>query len=642
MFKILKLELKGVGKYQDIYKIDFTENRTDLDLLIKDGKSTIIKSIINVLGFNTIDDNKYLKSYNYDGDSYIEVEVLFNNKNLIIRKNLHTNEIENSDSMLFELFEKYKDILKNNSVINENNLFEIKNIDTLKEEINIAFNIENLIINNTKELMYVKNVLDINKIYSQEEYDSKLDSMEEEIIKKITKKEKLLSSIKEIYSKLEDIDNTIKEIETNDYLNKLEDSLVSLEEIKKDIFFYRNNLKIKSISFDELKDFLLYINESNLFNKTNLEKIVNFFNLVESNLTKYSNLHIDLVKEVLNDENSTSILEKLSTLESEVSSEEEYYAKFREIFKPNRKNVLINKIFSIFENDFEQMVIIYLKYKEIVNLKLWEKIKQFHKTDDFFLIFDKRNNLLNYIKNIIFYLSNNETVVDRNINKYLEQINNEDFDINSFKTNCRQVNLLFDKIESLEEEIKFYNTQKEIYNNALIERKEINDNLIKEYSYLIDYENLSIKDNLIKNIDLDKNKYKEIQNIKNNYASLVNEFFINKEKNDIEKQKMLLEIEDIIIKVFNKIYSDDSKKITIENNLILLNGMPFEISKNEDKLLYKICYNCIYNTFLNVNVESSVLLIDNILSYIKNNEFNIDKILLKSEDLFKQQLIYSK
>ena len=26
----------------------------------------------------------------------------------------------------------------------------------------------------------------------------------------------------------------------------------------------------------------------------------------------------------------------------------------------------------------------------------------------------------------------------------------------------------------------------------------------------------------------------------------------------------------------------------------------------------------------------------------ENNEFNIDKILLKSEDLFKQQLIYSK
>lgn len=94
----------------------------------------------------------------------------------------------------------------------------------------------------------------------------------------------------------------------------------------------------------------------------------------------------------------------------------------------------------------------------------------------------------------------------------------------------RQVNLLFDKMEFQKKKLNFSNIQKEIYNNALIERKEINDNLIKEYSYLIDDEKLSIKDNLIKNIDLDKNKYKEIQNIKNNYTSLVNEFFINKEK----------------------------------------------------------------------------------------------------------------
>lgn len=60
--------------------------------------------------------------------------------------------------------------------------------------------------------------------------------MEEDIIKKITKKEKLLSLIKEIYSKLEDIDNTIKEIETNDYLNKLEEIFIFFRRNKKRYF----------------------------------------------------------------------------------------------------------------------------------------------------------------------------------------------------------------------------------------------------------------------------------------------------------------------------------------------------------------------------------------------------------------------
>ena len=73
----------------------------------------------------------------------------------------------------------------------------------------------------------------------------------------------------------------------------------------------------------------------------------------------------------------------------------------------------------------------------------------------------------------------------------------------------------------------------------------------------------------------------------------------------------------------------------------MLNNMPIEMTKNEDKLLYKLVYVYIYNLYLNINVETSLLLIDNLFSYVKNQNFNILETIEKinKEEI---QIIYHK
>lgn len=645
MFKLQKIKVQGIGVFKDAFELNLVDNN-DLDNLLEDGKSTIIKSIINVLNLDdNLNDNKFLKTFNYDGDSIIELQLLINNRLLVLTKNLNTNEIENNDKILFNLYEKYIEVLSKNISINEKNIDETKNITTLIKEIKSSLNIDNMKLNNTEEIINIKNLLDLETFTSKEEFYKKLDTFEFKLLEEIKNLEDILNIVETKYKKLSEIDEELEIIEKINLKDKIEENNQLIEMIRNEIEEKRNKLSNKNnYTFDEMKQFIITINESNLFNKDNLEKIISFFDLVEEKLKTFSKLEINLIDEFLKNDEAISIFEQLYKIESEVETEEEYYGKFKEIFKPYKDNILMNKIFEIFENDFEQIISINEKLKYLKDLHLWDKIIKFHKSDDFKIIYEKRNNLLNYLKNIIFYLTNNEIVLDKNIQKYIEKCNSIENDYNEkeFKIKINDLNKLFDDLEDLLETEKYYN-EKTIEETKLKEEKILLINVLNnDYNDLIKNNDLNLIENLKNSIQINKDEFKEIQNIRTNYIAIIEKLFENKQQNELEKARVLINVEKDVEETFTRLLNLlTDKPITIVDGSLMLNNMPIEMTKNEDKLLYKLVYVYIYNLYLNINVETSLLLIDNLFSYVKNQNFNILETIEKINKE-KIQIIYHK
>lgn len=597
---------KNLNKYQNDLQNQIKLDNDKLDEfnkkleLIEQDYNKYNKSIIeNELKIQELSQyTEFIEKTDKIKSKLINYKKIYNDKLLLLDNyNLKLNEELNKKNNLENLKDKYKNIL------DEHNKF----LSNKKQKLN---NLNNELLDVYKKIINIKkpiyNIKTLNKLIQDDQ--NKINILNKELLDK----QILINNI--IIHPVKNINNL--ELKINKY-NKISKSIISIND---KIKLLLEDNKINNIRLDKLKTHEYNINCSACMKNQNTIDLLNYSNIINNNnkLIKEKQLILDKKNNILKELEKYIEMDKLNKINEEnkikINDLEKEIILIRKNIELLEINISNNKNKKNENNEYNKVE----KDNKIYRLKV-ENIKfDINKIE--LLENEEYNNYLKYTNSLIDIEKNiielKNKINNMEINKYLDNINKCEKELEEIKINLEKVELYEKLTKELDIDIIKFNKIKEEKNKINSEIILLKENIMKQNIYL---------ENFNKELEEYKLSEQKEEGLSIIYNSLANNGLINELFNNHIFPKLQEIVNNILKQITNftiVMNCDGINKINIKK--IYSNNVKTSLDTycGSEKSILDIIFRialCKFNNY----IKSNFFIMDENTSYLDSDKIDI-------------------